>query len=150
MWTFSGGYVRGKQILCTNTVYLLLLKMPVVHKNSNLSDFMLLTITTFWLQPFNVIWSQLVNVYAYIIVHLFFKSCFSRFYPSSTSYLWTENAVALIGQKGLSKYHCTIRKLAVLPFFTTLAWDFTVTVHKLQNTSAGKTYIIICRCKPVQ
>lgn len=85
---------------------------------------------------------QVVIVCAYITVCLFFKSCFLRFYTSCTSYLWRENAVALIGKKGFSKYHCTIRTLAVLPFFTTLAWDFTVTVHKLQHTSAGKKPIL--------
>lgn len=33
--------------LCTNTVYFLLLKITAIHKNTNLSNFMLLTVTTF-------------------------------------------------------------------------------------------------------
>lgn len=68
---------------------------------------------------------QVVIVYAYVNVCLFFKSCFPRFYTSCTSYLWTENAVALIGgKKGLANtiapsehlqfFHFSLRLLEIL------------------------------------
>lgn len=96
------------------------LKFLICKKTTNLSNSMLLTITILNGCNQNVRQCnqqcQVIIVYAYIIVCLFIKSGFLRFYASCTSYHLTENTRASLGgKKGLADTIASIQNTCSSP-----------------------------------